>query len=54
MPKLHLIIIFSADISHVDPVALDIGCMKLCMEPAFLTDIPSEKDFPEDSEKNIP
>ena len=36
MPKLHLIIIFSADISHVDPVALDIGCMKLCMEPAFL------------------
>ena len=45
MPKLHLIIIFSADISHVDPVALDIGCMKLCMEPAFLTDIPSEKIF---------
>lgn len=45
MPKLHLIIIFSADISHVDPVALDIGCMKLYMEPAFLTDIPSEKIF---------
>ena len=42
IPILHLIIIFSADIQSIKTEIYDFGCMKLCIEPAFLTDMDTE------------
>ena len=36
LPIIHLIIIFSADISDIDPNILDVGCMQLKIEPVYL------------------
>lgn len=44
-PYLHLIIIFSADIEKINPQVLDIGCMKIWIEPAFLVGIPTKKIY---------
>ena len=44
-PYLHLIIIFSADIEKINPQVLDIGCMKIWIEPAFLVGILTKKIY---------
>ena len=41
-PVIHLVIIFSADIAYIEPLIMDIGCMKLWLEPAFLSNIPTD------------
>ena len=42
IPALHLIIIFSADIQSIKMEVYDFGCMKLCIEPAFLLNMDTE------------
>ena len=42
LPVLHLIIIFSADIQSIKMEVYDFGCMKLCIEPAFLLNMDTE------------
>ena len=37
--KIRLIIIFTADIQKVDTLVLDVGCMKVYIEPAYLVGI---------------
>lgn len=37
--KIRLIIIFTADIDHVDSLVLDVGCMKVYMEAVYLISI---------------
>lgn len=45
MPTLHLIVIFSADISQVKKEVLDIGCMKVFIEPAYLLGMDTEEIY---------
>lgn len=45
LPIFHLIIIFSADIGEVDPDIMDVGCMQLKIEPAYLLGIETEEVF---------
>lgn len=37
--KIRLIIIFTADVDHVDSLVLDVGCMKVYMEAVYLMSI---------------
>ena len=45
LPVIHLIIIFSADISDIDPNILDVGCMQLKIEPVYLLRMETEKVY---------
>ena len=45
LPVIHLIIIFSADISDIDPNILDVGCMQLKIEPVYLMRMETEKVY---------
>lgn len=45
LPVLHLIVIFSADISQVKTQVLDVGCMKVSIEPAFLLRMDTEEIY---------
>lgn len=45
LPVIHLIIIFSADISDIDPIILDVGCMQLKIEPVYLLRMETEKVY---------
>ena len=45
LPVIHLIIIFSADISDIDPNMLDVGCMQLKIEPVYLLRMETEKVY---------
>lgn len=45
LPVIHLIIIFSADISDIDPNILDVGCMQLKIEPVYLLHMETEKVY---------
>ena len=45
LPVIHLIIIFSADISDIDPNILDLGCMQLKIEPVYLLRMETEKVY---------
>lgn len=41
--KIRLIIIFTADIEYVDCLVVDVGCMKVYIEPAYLVGIDTEE-----------
>lgn len=43
LKRIRLIIIFTADIEKVDNPIIDIGCMKVCIEPAYLIGIDTNK-----------
>ena len=45
LPVIQLIIIFSADISDIDPNILDVGCMQLKIEPVYLLRMETEKVY---------
>ena len=45
LPVIHVIIIFSADISDIDPNILDVGCMQLKIEPVYLLRMETEKVY---------
>ena len=45
LPVIHLIIIFSADISDIDHNILDVGCMQLKIEPVYLMRMETEKVY---------
>lgn len=45
LPVIHLIIIFSADITDIDPNILDVGCMQLKIEPVYLLHIKTEEVY---------
>lgn len=45
LPVIHLIIIFSEDISDIDPNILDVGCMQLKIEPVYLLRMETEKVY---------
>ncbi|MDO5425948.1 MAG: hypothetical protein Q4F41_19785 [Eubacteriales bacterium] len=51
MPRIHLIVLYAADIEKISTAVCDFGCMKLIIEAAFLRDLPTEGIFKRISEK---
>ncbi|MDO5426167.1 MAG: hypothetical protein Q4F41_20935, partial [Eubacteriales bacterium] len=45
IPRLHLIVIYSADISQTRSAVFDFGCMKLFIEPAFLRNLSTQEIY---------
>ena len=51
MPHIHLIVIYSADITKISTAVCDFGCMKLYIEAAFLRKLPAKEIYSRISKK---